>query len=108
MTDDQPTTDEGPRLEENYKQVIKELTEELYESLDVAHTAIMTAEQDRSERGYAALGGEIAKKTDFLDNLEEKYEDFNDITDEIEDEREKDMEDENPFGETEADADIFG
>lgn len=84
--------DEEPTLKDDYRDVIKQFIEEMYGSLDAAHTAIMTAERGHEERGYAALGAQISEKTEFLNQLEDKYEEVEDLTDEIEGEREAERE----------------
>lgn len=95
-------------LENNYKDVIKQFIEEIYGSLDAAHTAIMTAERDREERGYAALGAQISEKTDFLNKMEEEYDEVEEIVEDIEDEREEEREEaKSDFRGNDAPQDLF-
>lgn len=102
-------TDEQSTIDDDYEEIIKQLIEGVYESIDTAHITIMSAERDHPERGYAELGSLIATKNNFLDDLEEDYERFKELSEEVKQEREEDFDDEQDvLNESDTSDEIFG
>lgn len=101
-------TEEDTEQEHELREPVKQLVEKLYESLDAYHTAIFAAEEGREARSFAAMGGQLSRTTQLLDELEEEYELVEDVIDEVESDREDEIEAPSPGKNTDENLDIFG